>query len=54
MKHYYKYGGAIYSDGESVPGNKICAIQIYSTKTVHRKLDITMIFIDNKACRTCW
>ena len=43
------YGGAIYSDGEDAPGNKICAIQIYSNKTVHRELDINMIFIDNKA-----
>ena len=43
------YGGAIYSDGEDVPGNSICAIQIYSNKTVHRELDINMTFIDNKA-----
>ena len=43
------YGGAIYSDGEDVPGNTICAIQIYSNKTVHRELDINMTFIDNKA-----
>ena len=43
------YGGAIYSDGGDVPGNTICAIQIYSNKTVHRELDINMTFIDNKA-----
>ena len=43
------YGGAIYSDGEDVPGNTICAIQINSNKTDHRELDINMTFIDNKA-----
>ena len=42
------YGGVIYSDG-SIPGNKICIIQIHSNKTVHRELDINMTFIDNKA-----
>ena len=43
------YGGAIYSDGEDVPGNTICAIQINSNKTDHRELDINMTFIGNKA-----
>ena len=43
------YGGAIYSDGEDVHENKICAMQIYSNKTDHRELDINMTFIDNKA-----
>ena len=43
------YGGAIYSDGEDVPGYTICAIQINSNKTNYRELDINMTFIDNKA-----
>ena len=43
------YGGAIYSDGEDVPGKTICAIQIYSNTTDHRELDINVTFIDNKA-----
>ena len=43
------YGGAIYSDGENVPGNTICALQIYSNKTDQRELDINMTFIGNKA-----
>ena len=43
------YGGAIYSDGEDVPGNTICAIQINSNKTEYKELDINMTFIDNKA-----
>ena len=43
------YGGTIYSDGEDVPGNTICAIQINSNKTDYRELDINMTFIDNKA-----
>ena len=43
------YGGAIYSDGEDVPGNTICALQINSNKTDHRELDINMTFIGNKA-----
>ena len=43
------YGGAIYSNGEDVPGNQECAIQIYSNKTSSNELDIKMTFIGNKA-----
>ena len=43
------YGGAIYSDGEDVPGNTKCAIQIYSNKTDYRELDINITFKENKA-----
>ena len=40
---------AIYCNGEDVPGNQKCAIQIYSNKTSRNELDIKMTFIGNKA-----